>query len=228
MKMYFVRHGHPDYRSDSLTELGHKQAQLAAERLSEIPLEKIFASTKGRAIQTAEYTAKKFDLPITLCDYMQELRWDSLDGEPVLANGHPWAITDIYASEGKTLQIPDWQDTLPYSNTQLVKCCRDIADGIDALLAEQGYTREGEYYRVSAEPTAKNIAMFSHAGASAAAFSHLFNIPFPAMCGLLHVGFTAITVVEFAEKNGERIYPKLISSDIHHVKSLGDEVFFGN
>lgn len=228
MKIYFVRHGHPDYASDSLTDLGHKQAAAAAERLSEIPLEKIYASTKGRAIQTAEYTAKKFGLPIILCDYMQEIRWASLDGEPVLANGHPWEITDIYASEGKSLQLPNWQNILPYANTQLVKCYQDISDGLDGLLAGLGYTREGDYYRVSTKPTPKNIAMFSHAGASAAAFSHLFNIPFPAFCGLLHIGFTAVTVVEFSEKPGELIYPKLISSDLTHVKSLGDEVFFGN
>ena len=36
MKIYFVRHGDPNYRHDCLTELGHKQAQAAAKRLKEI------------------------------------------------------------------------------------------------------------------------------------------------------------------------------------------------
>ena len=27
MKIYFVRHGHPDYKNDCLTELGHKQGK---------------------------------------------------------------------------------------------------------------------------------------------------------------------------------------------------------
>ena len=33
MKIFFVRHGHPDYKNDCLTELGRKHAQAAAERL---------------------------------------------------------------------------------------------------------------------------------------------------------------------------------------------------
>ena len=31
MYIYFVRHGHPDYKTDTLTELGHKQAEAAED-----------------------------------------------------------------------------------------------------------------------------------------------------------------------------------------------------
>ena len=51
MKIYFVRHGHPDYKTDSLTELGKKQAQAAAERLKNCNIERVFASSKGRAVR---------------------------------------------------------------------------------------------------------------------------------------------------------------------------------
>ena len=33
MRIIFVRHGHPDYVHDCLTDLGHLQATAAAERL---------------------------------------------------------------------------------------------------------------------------------------------------------------------------------------------------
>ena len=33
MRIVLVRHGDPDYEKDCLTELGHKQAAVAAERL---------------------------------------------------------------------------------------------------------------------------------------------------------------------------------------------------
>ena len=57
MKIYFVRHGHPDYSKNCLTELGHKQAAAAALSLKSSGIEQIFASSYGRAIETAEHTA---------------------------------------------------------------------------------------------------------------------------------------------------------------------------
>ena len=72
MKIYFVRHGHPDYKHDCLTEIGHKQAEAAAERLKNSKIQEIYASTKGRAMQTAEYTAKQLGLEIVPCDFMRD------------------------------------------------------------------------------------------------------------------------------------------------------------
>ena len=34
MRIIFVRHGHPDYKNDCLTPLGHKQAEEAAKMLA--------------------------------------------------------------------------------------------------------------------------------------------------------------------------------------------------
>ena len=41
MRIIFVRHGHPNYRKDCLTELGHLQAKAAAKRLKEEGIETI-------------------------------------------------------------------------------------------------------------------------------------------------------------------------------------------
>ena len=59
MRIIFVRHGHPNYAKDCLTELGVKQAQAAAERLQDEGAQIIFTSPKGRAAETAKYIAKK-------------------------------------------------------------------------------------------------------------------------------------------------------------------------
>ena len=42
MKIIFVSHGHPDYANDCLTEIGHPQAEAAAERLKDEQVDKIF------------------------------------------------------------------------------------------------------------------------------------------------------------------------------------------
>ncbi len=59
MRIIFVRYGHPNYANDRLTELGHTQAEAAAERLKDKRIHKIFASLCGRAVETAEHIAAR-------------------------------------------------------------------------------------------------------------------------------------------------------------------------
>ena len=47
MRIIFVRHGHPNYVDDCLTELGHKHAAAAAERLTDEGISEIYSSTWG-------------------------------------------------------------------------------------------------------------------------------------------------------------------------------------
>ena len=56
MRLIFIRHGDPNYALDQLTELGERQAQAAAIRLENEGIHKIYASTMGRAVQTAQAT----------------------------------------------------------------------------------------------------------------------------------------------------------------------------
>ena len=229
MKIYFVRHGHPDYEKDCLTPLGHKQAKVVAERLKDSGIEQIFASPKGRAIETAEHTAEILGLEISMCDFMREISWGSLDGEPILANGHPWHISDIFAAEGHTLLDRDWQNNEPYCKSEVTGSYSSVIEGLDALLLEFGYQREGEYYRVVGEKTDKTIAVFSHGGSSCAALSHIFNIPFPQLCGIMHPAFTSITVVELSDKVGELFCPRfLIMNDFRHIEDIEGERIYGN
>ena len=54
MRLILVRHGDPNYELDCLTELGHRQAKVVAERLMEEGIEEIYCSPQGRAQQTAK------------------------------------------------------------------------------------------------------------------------------------------------------------------------------
>ena len=94
-------------------------------------------------------------------------------------------------------------------------------------MLELGYAREGDYYRVVGENTDRSVAMFSHGGASTAALAHLFNLPFPQACGMLHVDFTSVTVVTLSDRQGALVYPKLVSSDANHTVGLQIENVYG-
>ncbi len=229
MKIYFVRHGHPDYKTDSLTELGKKQAEAAAERLKNCNLERVFASSKGRAVQTAEYTAKLFGLEVIQCDFIREIGWGSVDGEPIFGNGQPWAISERFVSEGKSISQKDWQNADLFNNNVVVGCYQTVADGLDEWLSTLGYKREGDYYRVTENIPYKAVAMFSHAGSSSAALSHMFNIPFPQMCGIIDIECTSVTVVELSGDVGELISPKFrIVNDAKHTEGIRVNNFYGN
>lgn len=227
MKIYFIRHGEPSPEDRLLTELGHKQAQAAAHRLADSGIEQIFSSTLKRAWQTAEPTAKMLGLDIIPCDFIREIGWKSLDSEPLPENGHPWNLAVLRASEGKSLLMDDWQSRYPYSNSRVVECYRDVVSGMDGFLETLGYKREGDYYRVIGDDTDKTIAVFSHAGSSSAALSHMLNIPFPQFCGAFTPRHASVTLVELSNKKGALIFPKmLLFNDTRHTDALNNTQTF--
>ncbi len=220
MKIYFVRHGHPNYKDDCLTPLGHLQAEAAAARLRDAGIEQIYASTCGRAWETAGYTARALGLEVVPCDFMREIRWSSLDDTPLPADGNPWLMAGELAAQGKGFTYPDWAEREPFCHSRMVACCSAVAAGIDGWLSGLGYTREGEHYR-AAEHTARTVAMFSHGGSSSAAMSHLFNLPFPQFCAAFHLNFTSVTLVELPDEPGKLVTPKfLLVNDARHIDGL--------
>ncbi len=47
MKLMFVRHAEPDYKHDSLTLKGHREAQLLSLRLAKLDVRDFYASPTG-------------------------------------------------------------------------------------------------------------------------------------------------------------------------------------
>ena len=59
MKLMFVRHAEPEYKHDSLTLKGHREAQLLSLRLAKLDVRDFYASPLGRAQETARYTLER-------------------------------------------------------------------------------------------------------------------------------------------------------------------------
>ena len=229
MKIYFIRHGDPNYRDDCLTEKGHVQAEIAAKNLCNSGIEAIYSSSQGRARQTAEYTAKKLGLDVQPCDFIREIRWDSIDGSPLIADGHPWNVSQYRISHDLTLVNDNWREDEQYRNSRVVESVKIVADGVDEWLATLGFVREGEYYRVSENIPYKTVAMFSHAGASGAAISHMLNIPFPQFCAAFSLNFVSSFVVNLADKPGELVYPQIkFIDDVLYREEKHSQIFYGN
>ncbi|MBQ8689299.1 MAG: histidine phosphatase family protein [Clostridia bacterium] len=212
MRIIFVRHGNPNYELDCLTELGHVQAESAAERLKGEGIEAIFSSTCGRALETAAHTAEKIGISITPCDFMREIDWTSKDGTPVFQNGHPWYYADEYICAGKCLNDVDWQNDPLYSKTKTPASVEAVGRGLDEWLVGLGYEREGYYYKVREEKY-KTVAMFCHGGSFAAAVTHLLNLPMPLVLLLIPLQQTGIFELELTGEQGSLITPRLYKAN---------------
>lgn len=219
MRIVFVRHGDPDYKNDCLTEIGRRQAELVAERLRGEGIEEIWASTQGRAIETAEASSRVLGLPIQTLDSMREVHWGSTDGEPLFAGGHPWEMVDELARRGYNLNSPDWREHPFFRTNKVLSCVDTVERGIDDWLADHGYLREGAYYRHACEETEHHtIALFSHGGSSCAAMGHILNLPFPFMIAAYHLEFTGITILRMDRKEGLGTLPCIeLANDGRHI-----------
>ena len=83
MLLYIIRHGDPDYATDSLTERGWAQAEAVGKRLAASGINRVFSSPMGRARQTAEPTCRLLDLSYTVEPWAHEITdWHRLTPYP--------------------------------------------------------------------------------------------------------------------------------------------------
>lgn len=222
MKIILVRHGHPDYANDCLTELGHEQARLAALRLKAEGIGEIFSSSNNRAYETALHTAEQLSQQVSKLDFMREIKWGSSDGNEVYKDGHPWD-TSLYAiSLGYSLMDDSWTKLPPFCNNIVFSEIERVARQSDEWLAGLGYTREGANYRVTGENTDRTIALFSHGGSSSALLSRMLNLPFFYLCRAICPDFTAITVLSLSDEIGSLTTPMIeLANDSRHIRGGG-------
>ena len=224
MRIIFVRHGHPDYEKNCLTEIGHKQAEAAAQRLSGETVEAIYSSHYGRALETAAHIAARHHLPVRQLDFMYELHWGSADSTPIHKDGNPWFLAHEMVCENCSLFDPGWQEREGFRESILHEHIQRVTEGIDTFLAGLGYAREGHYYRVTEEKDHTYI-LVSHAGSSGAVLGHLLNLPFPFVCSTMSPDFTGISIINFRGKTGQLITPRVeLLSDARHIDGLRVEM----
>ncbi len=219
MKIVLVRHGHPDYANDCLTPLGHKQAEKAALRLQNEGISEIYSSPFGRAVETAQYTARLLSLDVNTLQFMHEIKWGAPEGKQVCCDGHPWD-TSLYAlSLGYSLMDESWTRLPQFADNTVFSEVERVAREADEWLETLGYRREGANYRVTSDNTDRIIALFSHGGSSSALLSHLLNLPFFYLCRAICPDFTAITVLSLSDEKGALTTPMIdYANDSRHIR----------
>lgn len=224
MLLFYIRHGDPVYDPDSLTELGHKQAEALAERLTMYGPDEIYCSTSVRAQQTAEPTAKRSGLSVKLSDWCSEyLAWDEFT-IPV-ERGKRWFYQDdvtrkFMASPQVERLRDDWYKCDYFANTAAKSGVERIRKETFRFLSSLGYDKatDGNYY-VANNPNEKRIALFAHEGFGMAFLSTLLGIPYPTFC--MHFGLEHSSMTEIQFDGTDFVVPCVLqlSNDSHLYKS---------
>ena len=228
VRIIFVRHGHPDYVNDCLTELGHKQAEACAERLKEEKIDKFYSSSCGRAYETALHIAEGRNMEVEKLDFMREIGWGPA-GSDKGENGYdPWTLSARMVDRGQSLMSPTWPFEDPFSTSFTTDRCLIVGENFDEWLKQFDIVREGNFYRIG-KPQYDTILLASHGGSSTAVLSRIFNLPVPFVSRAICPSFTAVTVVNFWGEEGSLICPQFeIMNDARHIKGVTAENVYGN
>ena len=229
MILYFIRHGKPDYETDTLTPEGILQAKAASDRMVKSAPDVIFATCHGRAQETAYYTAQKLGLPINVEQWAKELSEESKTEYPdgikkSVAHIDP-ALLIKPSSDGYTA-AQSLEKTEAFGDG-LRKKYAQISEGIDDLLSRLGYERnENGHYDCTGEKYGK-VAFFCHAGLTRMFVSHILNIPYHYLASTGMASYTGITVLHF-EAVCDTL-PRLLSyGDVGHLHSHGLDAYNTN
>lgn len=218
MLLFYVRHGDPIYNPDSLTELGHKQAQALVARMKVCNPSKIFVSSSNRARQTAQPTADALGIEPIILDWANEkyayadLSVSKPEGKRGWM-GEDKELMPFLVSEELRALDREWH-THPILRERGVVGTARIAKETDAWLESLGYKREGNGYRVLQE-NHDRVALFAHWGFGLGFLSHILDIPYPQMVIRFCLGHSQVTVINFG--GNEFSIPQVLqlSNDSH-------------
>lgn len=225
MKLLIIRHGDPDYANDTLTEVGKVEADLLAKWLTPRKIDKIYVSPLGRAKATAEYTMKAKGMDGTVCDWLREFpakvtkpnRDDSVAWDWLPAD---WTKIEEFFSR------TDWSSVPAMTEADVPAIYENVIQNFDALLAEHGYVREGNAYRVTKANT-DTIAFFCHFGLESVLLSRLLNISPMLLWHGTCAAPTSVTTINTEERvEGVAYFRMAEFGSVAHLTSQGVEPSF--
>ena len=228
MLLYIVRHGHPDYVTDSLTDRGWLQAEAVGKRLAATGIDQVYASPMGRARQTAEPTCRLLDLPCHIEPWAHEVQDGRLTDEPY---GKPTSVTMVqntYYRENGGIDLPYDRayEAVGFRRSGMKDAVDYIEEGGRDFLERLGYKEENGVYRILRANEDK-VALFCHSIMARAWISTLLHIPIHMMWAGFHYTHTGVTVLEFRNNEDGFTAPKcLCYSDMSHLYAHGPDMHY--
>jgi probable phosphoglycerate mutase len=245
MRLLIIRHGDPDYKNDTLTEKGWREAECLADMLcAELAKDPdavrkanqtadtaidpagaeesgrtfFYCSPYGRARATASVTLERLGQTAEVMPWLRE--FDALvyrpDDPDAMHNPWDWLPQD-WTRDPRLYQKDHWfeNEYLAAYNVGEEYC--KVTKAFDALLAKHGYRREGGYYRAE-RPNKDTIVIFSHFGCGALLLSHLWGVsPMVVWHNLIARSSSVTTLVTEERRRGIATFRMLAYGETKHL-----------
>ena len=227
MKIYFIRHGDPDYANDTLTERGWKEAEALSKRVAKLDVDKFYCSPLGRARDTASLTLNKMGRTAVEYDWLQEFPPRILrpDVAPDRINAWDWLPED-WTAEPAFFDKNTWDLVEVMKEGHVGEMYQTVVQGLDKILSDHGYLREGLYYR-TAKGNEDTLVFFCHFGVECVLLSHLMNIsPMNLWHHMCAAPSSVTTVYTEERREGKVIFRVSSFGDISHLYAGGEEPSF--
>lgn len=220
MDFCLVRHAEPDWRpgdryriDPDLTERGHDQAALLAERAAHWPdVDEIWISPASRSQQTAAPLVEALKAPTRTLPWLLEVQ------PPEHLEGKTRDELRGYFAGLRERSIEAWWEGLPEGGENLQDFWARVSAGFDEELAAWGAARTEADPHWRDLPTGKRIVVVSHAGTSGVAAAHLLGLaPVPWAWERFRLGHAGITVVRSNPISNGHIFSLHTFNDRQHM-----------
>ena len=199
-RLIFIRHAQAEgnlsrefhgWTDSGLTELGHTQAQMVAERLNEMPMDILYSSSLKRTLQTAEYISKVKSLPIIRTDKLKEINGG--DWEGVLFNELP----TLWPEEYETWENNPQSHRMP-NGESMEEFQKRLIDEVEYIIKNN---------------TDKTIGIVTHGTAIKALMCYFKGFGLCEMINIPWCDNTAVTILDYEEDK----YTLVLEGDASHL-----------
>lgn len=245
MRLFFIRHGDPDYENDTLTQKGIREAECLSNYIHNLGIDKAYQSPLGRARKTAEYSLEKLGMEADTLDWLKE--FPALYDPNLLPDANDayrteltkdsesgsynkrivWDILPSYFAVHPELFGRDsWRNCRLVENSNMIEVYDRVRKSFLELLAEYGYEKSGDVFRVE-KGNDKKLAFFCHFGITSVLMSVLFNIsPFVPLQFMAMAPTSVTEIVTEERENKIAIFRALRIGDITHLNMANENPSF--
>ena len=222
MRILLIRHGEPDYTTDSLTPKGREEAEYLGRRLAHYDIADFYVSPLGRARETAEYTLKKVGRTAETLPWLAEFRGRYPDPETGKLRPVAWDILPrLWSAYPAARDIATWTDIPLYDGGNVREIWQETTAGVDALLARYGCKKDGPVW-LCGQNAPITIALFCHFGISMAILGYLTEISPLVLWQRTLCLTTSITEILTEERvKGELSFRLTKLGDLSHLEAAG-------
>ena len=230
MKIIMIRHGEPDYSTDSLTEKGKREAECLAKWIRRIDPEvsDYYVSPLGRAMETCNTCLAPLGKEATVLPWIEEYTGRTYN-ERLGRVRHAWDFyPDDWTKDAALFSADTWQSSHYYDNDSCRDGYRVITEGFDAFLESYGYRRDGHVFRTEWGPEGsceKTVVIFCHMIATLTVVAHLTGISAPLLWHGFYCAPTGLTVIESEERDpGTAWFRVRAIGEVAHLLSEGEPI----